>query len=84
MSYNLQVLTHIPSFVRSRGCPWSYSFFLFESAAGVLKPKFHGSKPISLQIFTHFIASGKLRVFARHYIPDSICAIKELYNSLDR
>ncbi len=83
MSYNLHLLTHVSDFVRDWGSPWAYSAFLYENAGGFIKQLFHGSKHISVQMFQHFIARGKLRIFSRKYISDDAPIVSELYNRLD-
>lgn len=84
VKYNVHLLIHFANTVRKYGLPWAYSAFLFEGVGGLLKNLFHGSKHVTKQIFENFLVIGRLRDFARYYIPN--CEqplVKKLYERLD-
>lgn len=41
VTFNVHLLTHVVSYVRSWGLPWCYSAFLYEGVGGLLKKLFH-------------------------------------------
>lgn len=84
VKYNVHLLIHFANTVRKYGLPWAYSAFLFEGIGGLLKNLFHGSKDVTKQIFENFLVIGRLRDFARYYIPNSEQPlVKKLYERLD-
>ena len=64
MTYNIHILQHVVESVRHWGAPWANSALIYEDAGGLMQRQFHGSKTISLQIFSNIMARARLRQFA--------------------
>jgi hypothetical protein len=83
VSYNVHLLQHIPEFVKYWGAPWANSAFLFEDAGGDLIRQFHGTRYVSEQIFTNFLAKPRLKRYAKKYMTHADDSVKRVFESFD-
>lgn len=78
LSFNVHLLTHLPTAVMHWGPLWAHSNFIFEDANGLLLKLFHGTQAVQKQICKAFLA---LRIVKRVYethalsIPDCACML---------
>jgi Transposase family tnp2 len=80
---NVHILQHIVHSTYLWGGPWSSSSFLYESLGGFLGDLFKGSKGISKQIFSNFMAKKCLSRLAEPYIWNADKRVKKFYQRLD-
>ena len=83
VTYNVHLLQHISQFVKYWGAPWANSAFLFEDAGGDLIRQFHGTRYVSEQIFTNFLAKPRLKRYAKKYMTKADDSVKGVFESFD-
>ena len=81
--YNVHLLLHIVDSVELWGAPWASSAFLYESWGGLLSNYFNGTKTITKEIFSYFLARNFFHKFSKFHIQRADNNVTQLYVKLD-
>ena len=81
--YNVHLLTHIVDSVQTWGAPWASSAFLYESWGGLLSNFYKGTKSVTKEIFSYFLARKSFRKFSKCHMENASESVKRFYLKLD-
>ena len=75
--YNVHLLTHIVDSVQTWGAPWASSAFLYESWGGLLSNFYKGTKSVTKEIFSYFLARKSFRKFSKCHMENASKSVKK-------